>query len=314
MQQVKVLLRLIRNRHKMGFDSISQCIAFYLQINPFLNLFFAKLFELAARPVPLVSPFCKFLLKKNIGFGSLRHLSPETRIKFRENVLGVPALNLSEATTDDLRILNEVALQGYSKVGNIFDLTTVEKAKDFFGTCPAFDAQIVVQSDFKPLNVDWRSLSKDSPYRYLCFKKEDSLKFLENLKGFDLKSLKRIADKYCGIETSLYGINSFSTLPGQGSGYAMRTHRDYDDFSCLTFFIAWTKTSEKDGATLFVPYSHLKSSATGPMISLDAEPGDIYAVDTFGLHAGNSQVINPRLATWIRFGNKENLATNQDGN
>jgi len=313
MQKIKILLRLIRNRHKAGFKDMSQCFAFYLQINPFFNIFFAKLFEMSAKQGSSMASLCRFLLKNNVGFGSLRHLSPEVRIAFRENVLNIRPVPNGDQKSANARVLNEVATRGYSKVGNVFDQKKVDQAKEYFGKCPTYDAQIVAQSNFEPLRIDWRTLTEKSPYRYLCFQKEDSLRFFKDLGDFNLDALKKIADVYCGIDTVLYGMNTFSTLPGEGAGYAMRVHRDYDDFSCLTFFIAWTKTSEKDGATLFVPYSHLDSKALGPLISLDAEAGDIFAVDTFGLHAGNAQVIHPRLATWIRFGHQENLATNQDG-
>ena len=49
------------------------------------------------------------------------------------------------------------------------------------------------------------------------------------------------------------------------------------------------------------------------MIPLCAEAGEIFALDTFGFHAGNSSVVNPRLTSWIRYGNPINLATIQNG-
>ena len=93
----------------------------------------------------------------------------------------------------------------------------------------------------------------------------------------------------------------------------MRLHRDYDDFSFLTVFIAWTATSVEDGATLYVPRSHRSSTVGTQTVALAAQPGDAFVADTFGLHAGNIHVEKPRLATWFRFGHKVNLATIQDG-
>ena len=93
----------------------------------------------------------------------------------------------------------------------------------------------------------------------------------------------------------------------------MRKHRDFDDFRSLTIFIAWTKTSSEDGATLFAPFTHSSSLASSNMVPLDAEAGEMYALDTFGFHAGNTKVKTPRLTSWIKYGNPINLATIQNG-
>jgi hypothetical protein len=94
----------------------------------------------------------------------------------------------------------------------------------------------------------------------------------------------------------------------------MRLHRDYDDFSALAFFVYWTDVREDDGATLYVPGSHLSSRADrGARDFLTGEAGSLFALDPFGLHAGNRSVESARLVTWIRFGTIPNLATVQDG-
>ena len=93
----------------------------------------------------------------------------------------------------------------------------------------------------------------------------------------------------------------------------MRKHRDFDDFRFLTIFISWTKTTKEDGATLYAPGTHKSSESSKNMIPLCAEAGEIFALDTFGFHAGNSSVLSPRLTSWIRYGNPINLATIQNG-
>ncbi len=93
----------------------------------------------------------------------------------------------------------------------------------------------------------------------------------------------------------------------------MRTHRDFDDFKSLTIFIAWTKTSSDDGATLFMPYSYNSSKSKNKMIPLCAKEGEIFDFDSFGLHAGNISVKKPRSTSWIKYGNPINLATIQNG-
>ena len=62
----------------------------------------------------------------------------------------------------------------------------------------------------------------------------------------------------------------------------MRLHRDYDDFSFLTVFIAWTATSAEDGATLYVPRSHRSSTVGTQTVALAAQPGDAFVATRSG--------------------------------
>mgnify|MGYP001432177592 CR=1 FL=1 len=48
------------------------------------------------------------------------------------------------------------------------------------------------------------------------------------------------------------------------------------------------------------------------MIALSAKTGEVYVLDTFGLHADYLNVLKPRLTSWIRYGNAINLATIQN--
>ena len=46
----------------------------------------------------------------------------------------------------------------------------------------------------------------------------------------------------------------------------------------------------------------LKNYASEPLLTyLEDKGGSIYALDTWALHAGNSNLTSPRLITWIRF-------------
>lgn len=42
------------------------------------------------------------------------------------------------------------------------------------------------------------------------------------------------------------------------------------------------------------------------MNALSAKTEDVYGLDIFGLHAGNSNVLKTRLTSWIRYGNPIN--------
>jgi hypothetical protein len=311
--KLKVLFRLLVTRHRTGFSSFSERLAFYLQINPVFNLLFALWFGSISSRQSLAGRLSRWLVHRGFGYGALRHLSPEGRIRFASTVLDATRARPDGGTERIRAIANEIRETGFARIPGFLPLDVVEQAREHFARCDHFNAQIYTQSDGIPVRKDWRTYTTGSADRYICFKKTDSLAFLRQGNGVDLDYLKRVADAYCGFDSYLYGMNTMGTFPGEGEGYVMRPHRDYDDFNCLTIFIPWTKTTEDDGATLYVPGSHKSSDAGTRMIALDAEPGDLVAVDTFGLHAGNKQVKRPRLVTWIRFGHKTNLATIQDG-
>lgn len=316
--QLKILQRLIRARRRIGFRSGTERVAFYTQINPVFNLLFNAWFSSLRGPSSAAAGFARRLVSWGIGFGALRHMSPESRNRFARLVLRESPQGAATRQAGAEAVLAALADRGYAKLPFTLTGSVVEKAKQFFANREHFAAQVYAQSDRIPLRRDWRTYGDHSPHRYICFRREDTIEFLASIElgdgaGLNLAFLKDLADAYCGFDTSLYGANTFGTLPGAGAGYAMRVHRDYDDFNFLTIFIAWTGTSGDDGATLYAPSSHRRSDVAGDLIPLAAQPGDIYVVDTFGLHAGNSRVLQARLATWLRFGHRINLATIQDG-
>ena len=67
--------------------------------------------------------------------------------------------------------------------------------------------------------------------------------------------------------------------------------------------------SKLNGATRILPGSHLflhdrklASYVSESLLKyLEGKAGEIYALDTWALHAGNPNITSPRLVTWIRF-------------
>lgn len=310
MSRLTVLRRLIAARHRRGFSSGAQRLAFYLQLNPVLNASLTVAFGAMKNKQSRAAKLARHAVRAGFGFGALRNMTPEARNSFAAVVLDMNPI--SDAEPSIQRIVDEIRRVGYCRMGYVSP-ETVEAAKEHFAARPYFNAQVPGQSDGKPVYQDWRAQMSGPAERYVSFAAKDLLDFVMRPGVVDIKEMKSIADAYCGFDTVLYGVNTMGTYPGEGMGYAMRTHRDYDDFSFLAFFIAWTKTTEDNGATLFLPGSHHSSAASGPLVSLDCEPGDVVALDGFGLHAGNPRVKVPRLTTWLRYGNPANLVTAQEG-
>jgi hypothetical protein len=211
------------------------------------------------------------------------------------------------------KFADKVIKNGYCKLKyklsqkNVNTFFTEIKKKNFY------NSQVPSQSS-KLVDYNYVFSSKEGSNFY-CLHPEISLNSKILKKIINNKKLKEIADSYCGYKTQLYSINTFLSKPTNNniSHYVQRLHRDYDDVSCLTFFICWTKTSINDGATLFYKRSHFEENKK-KLVSLNGSPGDMYCVDTFGLHSGNINLKKIRLSTWIRYGKKNCYASLTDSN
>ena len=309
-----IFLQLIRSRLRIGFNSSSELIAFFVVVNPIFNNLFYIWFKSIKKENIVSLKIVKKLIDKGIGYGAIRHFTPENRSKFNEIVLNTKPVNLKNLSNDVSKIIEKLISEGYTKLPIKLTDNELLHAQEYFGKCKFYKSQVYAQSNNKEYNLDWRNKNNfNSTSRNFCFKQIDTIRYLNDNSIIDLKYLRQIANLYCGFKTSLYEINTFGTFPGKSTSYVMRKHRDFDDFRFLTIFISWTKTTEEDGATLYAPGTHKSSKSYNEMIPLCAEAGEIFALDTFGFHAGNSRVLNPRLTSWIRYGNRINLATIQNG-
>ena len=309
-----IYYQLILNRTKIGFKSFSEIISFLLIINPIFNKLFCHWFSNVNGINSFNLRIIKKLINNGIGFGAIRHITPENRNKFSYIVLNTNKIKYKKNTKEILQIIDSLIIKGFAKLPIHLSTNEIFYIQEYFGKCSFYNSQVYAQSNNKEVNLDWRKINNfNSTKRNFCFKQIDTVKYLNENPIINFQYLKQIADLYCGFNTSLYELNTFGTFPGEENSYVMRKHRDYDDFKFLTFFVAWTKTTEDDGATLFAPGTHTSSKLSKEMIPLSAEAGEIFALDTFGFHAGNSKVINPRLTSWIRYGNPINLATIQNG-
>ena len=309
--QIKILYKLIKSRNGIGFKNFVEMFSFYSQINPIFNFGFYIILKKTYIKNKKLIQLIRDILKKGIGFGSLRYMKPEERFRLSSIIF---TSNASQISHKDSHIIENIKEKGYFKLPDRLDSEIVKNSLDYFSRCEYYSAQVYAQSNRKSIKSDWKEGIGNQSSRNFCFKPEDTLDFLNRLEGIDMNYFKQIADEYIGFDSELYGVNTFGTFSGKKEDYVMRIHRDYDDFRFLTFFIAWTKTDIDNGATLYYPKSHIQSNINeNIVIYLKAEPGEIYAVDTFGLHAGNKKVTQPRLTSWFRYGNKINLATIQDG-
>lgn len=325
MRRIIIVWRLIRNRFGLASTlgnnqrpPTSDVIVFFLNLFPpynFLCYLWVKACAAWRSDVTLCTRISRYLLRRGFLFGALRHLKPEDRSKFAEKVIVPPAVprvgSLSSAAE---AAVEELARVGFVNLGMLASSGDVEAALSYFADQSGYLAQTPLQSDGIVRQFDAKRFVAEKSSRYFCFTPSTSLACEQVVKIVKDPLLVEIARAYLNFSPYLYSVNTFATIAGDSDHYVMRLHRDYDDFRSLTFFVYWTTARADDGATLFVPRSHV-SSAVDPQraVQLAGEAGTVFALDTFGLHAGNRSVETFRVATWIRFGSIPNLATVQDG-
>ena len=151
-----------------------------------------------------------------------------------------------------------------------------------------------------------------------------------------------------GESFQIYSVNTFWTMPNAIKHLTHSFHRDEDGFNVLTLFLSWTPTSIGDGHFEYIDgtcdFEFIKKMCKDCGISIDqyynvnksctngytqnffyenifgsaikkmhSEPGTATLLDTWGIHRG-SEVMKPRLVTWIRYASSKNTSYYFDRN
>lgn len=325
MRRLKIVLRLMRNRFFLR-DPLApdtrtktgETIIFFLNLFPPYNLLcwlWIKVYVGGLSGSRLATVCSRYLVRHGLLFGGLRHLTPEDKRAFALKAVLPRATSPPSQVKPELKsLVSELRRTGYADLGSLFSPEAADAVVRFFRSQKGYLAQNPMQSDGVLQQLDVEHLSSGANERYFCYPPSTSLRCPEVAAVVNNKRLSDLATAYLGFLPHLYSVNTFGTIKGSADHYVMRMHRDYDDFLSLTFFVYWTNVRGDNGATVYVPKSHLSSGeGNDAPVYLSGQAGSLFALDTFGLHAGNKSVDMLRLATWIRFGSIPNLATIQDG-
>ena len=212
--------------------------------------------------------------------------------------------NLFNSSVASNQNIAELQSKGYSDISSFFNFNTIEIEKfvTYALSSQAYNAQVPIASSKTLMTItndnQYYSLHPDDKFLVAYYRKILANPFL-----------KKMADEYLGFKSSLYGMNTMITTPNKNLHSVTDLHRDRDDVNFLTVFLYWTKTNALNGATYFVPGSHLKLNKHAEGIYLESNPGTVIAADTFALHSGNKNVKDIRVVSWFRFGRKHNAAS-----
>ena len=217
----------------------------------------------------------------------------------------IEKLNLNSETDSKVYEINN---KGYHKLFEISQLE-VENTIEYFYKQKIYNSHIPLNNlTNKLINIE--EFLHTENYNYGSFDIKTSLNSGVIKKICSMKLIWTIAKKYLDSNNvRIYSINTMLTKKSKEKHDVFDLHRDFDCASSLVFFIYWTDTSKLNGATKVLPGSHLilhdkrlKNYASEPLLTyLEDKGGSIYALDTWALHAGNSNLTSPRLITWIRF-------------
>jgi hypothetical protein len=324
--KLRILLRMLRNRLlssnpmlRSSHTSVLERIVFVLNFFPPYNIACWLWIRMCTRMAPQVTfagQASWWLMHRAFLFGGLRHLSPEDRTAFA-NAIVVPALAQAsppiESDPETRASVAQLMARGFVSLGPLVSSVDANAAVSYFCSEEGYASQTPLQSDGVARKCDPQKLLEDGQDRYFCFSSQTSLACPQVANLLSDGRLRKIAATYLGFTPVMYSVNTIVTNAGDDAHYVMRMHRDQDAFACVTFFVCWTAVAARNGATIYVPRSHVSSEVdVSKPTYLEGSAGEVFCVDTFGLHSGNREVTGPRFATWIRFGSAPNLGTVQD--
>ena len=324
MKRLAILLRMLRNRF-FSSDPVLRSderpwldrVVFVLNFFPPYTWLCSLWALFCGRCVPdsaWAGGVSRAMMRRGLLFGALRHLSPEDRTKFNVAIIRRAASRarpIGEVSDRARALALEIGRTGFTSLGPMFSRESAQAAVQFFRGQNGYRSQTPLQSDgiLRPFG----SSGDESNVRYFCFPLKTSLLCPQVRDVIGSPLLHEVAAAYLRFMPVLFAVNTFASLGGESDHYVMRMHRDFDDFMSVTFFVYWSDVSAENGATIYIPGSHLSSNIDlSQRAFLSGAAGEVFGIDTFGLHAGNKSVHGYRLATWFRFGGCPNLATIQD--
>ena len=172
-----------------------------------------------------------------------------------------------------------------------------------------FNSQVPMQSNgilTRPTaSHSYYSLRPDQPELVQFYKR------ILNVNG-----LKDLVNSYLGFESKLFSINTMLTLPSKHTHAVTNAHRDLDSEHFLALFVYWSDVTRDNGATFFIPGSHLNDTSTKSTegMHFEGSAGTSFLFDPYGFHSGNKLIKTPRLVTWFRFGKRPNNCHFNDKN
>ena len=219
---------------------------------------------------------------------------------------------LSETLDPNSKIDNkvhELTNKSYVKLFNI-EPSEVKSVVEYFYKQKINTAHVPNIDEFPGKLISVDEFLNTEEYSYGSFDAKISLNSSVVKKFCSTELIWSIAKKYLNSnEVRIHSINTMLTKKSKKEYYVNNLHVDFDSANDVAIFVYWTDTSKLNGSTRILPGSHLllydkmlASYVSEPLLKyIEDKAGSVFAIDTWALHAGNTNIISPRLVTWIRF-------------
>ena len=127
------------------------------------------------------------------------------------------------------------------------------------------------------------------------------------------EEIQKIANSFLKFDWTIYSCITWFNPITKNWDYNHDLHKDYEDFKTLTMVIYWTNVSKTSGCFMYVKESHKNNKKENEKIFFNGKKGEVFLVDTSGLHGAKPAKENPRITTQIRFGKPDGYSPVLDG-
>tara|TARA_Y100000590_G_scaffold274281_1_gene307987 strand:- start:31328 stop:32320 length:993 start_codon:yes stop_codon:yes gene_type:complete len=308
--KIKSLLKLISNYRKI---KTKKNLLFFVYINPLVYFFLAIFAKIIIRIKN--RKLTNFFLEKKIFISIIRLLTIKEKIYISNTLKSYNTINsVADHKNNISDKIEDLKINGYCSLGKLF---SDQECDDFIKSLDnkiCFNNQTVLQSDGKEINF---KLNNDkylgSISNYFCFLPNIVLNFPPVKKLLNDKKLKTIIDDYLNFKSDIYHCITFYNPISNFSHYVQNPHRDFDDWKHIQLTIYWNEINEKNGAMTFYKKSHNSNYDKKNKVELNGAKGEVFLIDTYGMHSANNVTVGSRFITFIRFAKYINKLNVVDG-
>lgn len=311
--QIKIYLRLLKNFKKVGKIKSLYFFIYSMPLIGFCFFIFAKIILLTKSKKIIV-----FFLKKKIFLSTIRFLDIETR-HFISTILPDynQSIKLIEKNSlinniETTKLLNDIKKNGYASLGKVFSDNECDDLIKSLKGKKCFNSQVPMQSDGNNYTLDLDVNRYDTLISaYYCYDPNISLNFDPFKRFINNKNLISLIENYLKFQFTIYSSQTWVNPISKEKHYVHRPHRDHDDYKILGMVVYWTDVDENNGSLSVAERSHI-SNDIGEFRNLSGKKGTVHLVDFGTLHKGSPIKDNPRITSFLRFGNYFNHSTVMD--
>jgi hypothetical protein len=217
-------------------------------------------------------------------------LHPIVAGSVNRNLPSVPSVH----NPDDLQKLQEYGCVVFHDFLNADEVSEVRSLTD---SLSGYNAHVPVFSDGVKRRYD-----SEYEFNTLSYSPEEFFQNKTLLEKMTNPYITSLVQSYLQCYPTLYSLNCWwHKFSDKSYNMTQSTHRDYDDFKFLAFFIYLTDVDDGNGPHVFYPKTHGGKDGS-EQIAIKGKAGTAILADTYALHRGQPLEKGERLLIWWRYG------------